>query len=103
MADSDETQRKIDWKMAGGVGGIASVVLAFSLNTAKDAQIALSVADQHGQEILMLQQSIDNLRNEMRSRTQERYTSRDADRDFRYLDERLKRCEKHLEQVDTND
>jgi len=98
MANDEKMQSKIDWKIAGGAGGLASVILAFSINTAKDAQIALGVTEQHGQELLMMNQSIVSLRNEMRSRTSERYTAKDADRDFKYIEARLLRCEKFIDQ-----
>ena len=90
----------INWRAWGGtlsIGGIASVVLAFSINTAKDAQIALQVAGQHGTELNELRAEVRVLRNDMRDRTKLRYTSADAAKDYSYINQRLLRCERHIE------
>ena len=97
MANGNGT---INWRAWGGlsIGGIASVVLAFSINTAKDAQIALSVAEQHGHELLELRSEIKILRDDMRNRTLLRYTSVDAAKDYSYINRRLSRCESFHDQ-----
>ena len=75
-----------------GGGGLLAVVLAFAVNVAKDAQIALDVAAQHGQEILILHSEVQALEEEVRDRTRNRYTSKDAERDIGYLRRDLDQC-----------
>ena len=89
----------LNWKLFGGVGAVSSIILAFSINTAKDAQIALSVVGQHGQELVELRSEIKILRDDMRDRTKLRYTSSDAAKDFNYINQRLLRCERHIEKI----
>jgi hypothetical protein len=84
------------WLMGGG--SLVAVVLGFSLTTAKDAQIAIQVAAQHGEEMLLLRQEINILQSEIRDRTQMRYTSKDAERDLGYIKRDVARCEALMNQ-----
>ena len=90
----------INWRALGGlsVGGVASVVLAFSINTAKDAQIALEVAKQHGDELLILRSEINDLEQEMKIKTRLRYTSEDATEDRVYIYRDMSRLEAMLKE-----
>jgi len=69
-----------------------TVVLAFNINVAKDAQIAIEVAKQHGQELLILHAKVQTLEDDVKARTQNRYTSKDASRDIGYLRRDLDAC-----------
>lgn len=77
--------------------GILGVVAAGMLAVANDARIAISVAEQHGQEILLLRGEVIALREEIRQRTTDRYTARDHQQFERYLDQRLEQLEKKIE------
>jgi len=78
------------WALGGG--GVLTVVLAFSVNVAKDARIAIDVARQHGEEMLLLNAQIQALAQDVRDRTQLRYTSKDAERDLDYIKRDLQIC-----------
>jgi hypothetical protein len=82
------------WVLGGG--SIVTIVLAFGLTVSKDATIALDVAKQHGEEILQLNQRILHLEGELRQRTQLRYTSLDAAKDFKYIQRDIDDCKEHL-------
>ncbi len=78
---------------AGIASAAATIILTFSINIAKDTEIALEVAKQHGEELLMIRGEISSLRAEMARRTQKRYTSEDAVKDFNYVNNNLNRIE----------
>ena len=86
----------IKWKAIGGVsaGSITAVILAFSINTAKDAQIALSIVEQHGHDLIELRAELKIMRDDIRERTKLRYTSVDATKDYNYFNQRLLRFER---------
>ena len=69
-----------------------AVVLTFSITTAKDAQIALDVAKQHGEELLILSQEVHRMQGDLYERTKDRYTSNDAKRDVGYLRRDIDAC-----------
>jgi hypothetical protein len=80
----------VKWLVSTLVGtGIVGLIIAGAMSVAQDARIAISVAEQHGQELLLLRGEIISLRQEMQSRTRDRYTSDDADRDMEYIERRL--------------
>jgi hypothetical protein len=88
------------WKVLATIGGgLCSIALAFAVNTAKDAQIAIDIAAQHGAELNVIRGELASLRQEVVSRTHDRYTSRDAERDREYLLERVNRLERMVEQM----
>ena len=75
-----------------GGGSVIAVVLTFSITTAKDAQIALDIARQHGEELLILSQEIHRMQGDLYERTKNRYTSKDAERDIGYLRRDIDAC-----------
>ena len=79
------------WKLAFPIGALG-LLGALLLTVQKDAAIALDVAKQHGQELLLLHGELQILHEHIRNRTQLRYTSRDAERDFRYIQKDLDAC-----------
>lgn len=78
------------WILGGG--SVIAVVLTFSITTAKDASIALDVARQHGDELLILSQDLHRMQGDLYDRTKDRYTSKDAERDVGYLRRDLDAC-----------
>jgi hypothetical protein len=78
--------------LLGGTGGIA-LLTAFLMQISNQASIAIAVAEQHGQELLILKQEIGVIQ----SRTADRYTSIDAARDMAYLQRRLKEIEDKID------
>ena len=84
------------WRVVVPIGAL-SVLGALVLLVQKDAAIALDVARQHGEELLLMHREITLLKEEKRKG--ERYTAEDAEKDFRYLqrdiDMRIKVIEEH--------
>ena len=75
--------------------GIIGVIAAGMMAVANDARIAINVAEQHGQEILILRGEVASLREEMVSRTRDRYTANDHIQYDRFIQERLDNLEEH--------
>jgi hypothetical protein len=79
--------------------GVLGVIAAGMLAVANDARIAINVAEQHGQELLMIRGELASVRTEMMQRTEDRYTSRDADQHEKYMERRLNEIEKKLNEI----
>lgn len=77
--------------------GILGVIAAGMLAVANDARIAIGVAEQHGQELLMIRGELTALRAELLERTENRYTTRDAANHEKYIDRRITDLEKKLD------
>lgn len=77
--------------------GILGVIATGYMAVANDARIAITVAEQHGQEFLLLRGEITALREELQRRTTDRYTSRDHLAYERLMDQRLERLEEKIE------
>ena len=87
------------WKWIAGLStSVIGLILAFAVSVAKDAQISIEVAKQHGQELLLIRGEIEGLRKEITARTHSRYTSEDAARDFRLVEFRFERNEQNIQQ-----
>jgi hypothetical protein len=71
------------WVLGGG--SFLAVVLGFGITVAKDAQIALEVAKQHGEELIQVESRILQLEKVIYDRTRLRYTSDQATADHAYL------------------
>lgn len=83
------------WTMILPVGALG-LLGALLLSVQKDASVALDVARQHGEEILLLRSEIHSMESQMRERTQLRYTSKDAERDFSYLRRDIAECKEAI-------
>ena len=70
--------------------------MAFMMSVSKDASIALSVAEQHGAELMLIRSDITVLRDYIHARTKLRYTSEDADRNMRYVQKELNAIERNI-------
>ena len=77
--------------------GILGVLSSGMLAIANDAKIAIRVAEQHGEELLLIRGELNSLRVEMLERTKSRYTAIDAERHERYVVQRIEALEKQLE------
>jgi hypothetical protein len=77
--------------------GILGVLSSGMLAIANDARIAIRVAEQHGEELLLIRGELTSLRVEMLERTKARYTAIDAERHERYVLQRIEALEKQLE------
>ena len=83
--------------------GVIGLLIAGAMDIRSDATIALSVAEQHGQELLMIRGSITQLRQDMLDRTVSRYTSEEQEQFAKYLEQRLIQIEKQLDRCCKND
>lgn len=73
--------------------GVLGVMAAGMLSVASDARIAIQIAEQHGQELLMVRGEISSLRQEIVTRTQNRFTRQDGV----YLAKELERLEMDID------
>lgn len=78
--------------------GILGVIAAGMLAVANDARVAINVAEQHGEELLLVRGELAAIRTEMLQRTEDRYTSRDAQAYERYIEQRFVELERRLEE-----
>ena len=78
--------------VVGGTSLVAALTLVVNLfiGVSKDAQIAISVAEQHGQELLEVRAQLHQMREEMRESTRDRYYRREADRDNARLEQMIR-------------
>lgn len=88
---STDAKTLIGFLVGSGLLGLLAVGMA---TVANNAQIAINVAEQHGQELLLLRGELVALRLEMVERTQDRFTASDG----RYLKEELRRIEEDIEE-----
>ena len=77
--------------------GLLGLLIAGAMDVSNDARIALNVAEQHGQEWLLIRGEIANLRKEMLDRTVSRYTAAEQAQYVKYVDNRLMQIERQLE------
>ena len=82
---------KVTWNIAIPIGALG-LLGALMLDISKDSGHMQKVMEQHGEEMLLLKGDIHGLEQDMRERTQLRYTSKDADRDFKYLLREIEAC-----------
>lgn len=68
------------------VVGLMSLMINLFIGVSKDAQIALEVAKQHGQEILEVRAELTLIRADLRESSRDRYYRRDAERDIARLE-----------------
>ena len=84
--------------MSGGtIFALFTLLINLFVNVSKDAQIAIDVAAQHGQELLEIRSEIALLRSDLRTQTADRYYRHDAERDFRVVERRLDKIERELD------
>lgn len=85
--------------MSGGtIFALFTLLINLFVNVSKDAQIAIDVAAQHGQELLEIRSEIALLRSDLRTQTMDRYYRHDAERDFRAVERRLDKLERKLDE-----
>jgi hypothetical protein len=75
--------------------GLLGVLAVGWIAVAQQADIAISVAEQHGQELLLIRGELTALRTEMLQRTQDRFTAADG----RYLEQEIRRIEEELDEI----
>lgn len=80
----------------GTLLALTTLLINLFVTVSKDAQIAIEVAKQHGDELLMIRGEIASLRQTITDRTNDRYTSKQAERDMQYIERRLTEFEKQL-------
>ena len=83
--------------------GVIGLLIAGAMDIRSDATIALSVVEQHGQELLMIRGEMALLRQDMLDRTVSRYTSEEQEQFAKYLESRLIQIEKQLDRCCAND
>ena len=77
--------------------GLLGLLSSGMMSVASDASIAIKVAEQHGEELLLIRGELNSIRQEMLERTQTRYTAIEAERHERYVMQRIEALEKQLD------
>ena len=93
MEDHDPAAKTIIGFIIGS--GLLGVLAVGWMAVAQQADIAISVAEQHGQELLLIRGELTALRTEMLQRTQDRFTASDG----RYLEQEIRRIEEELDKL----
>jgi hypothetical protein len=86
MAEVTEKQGNVinHWTFVLPVGAL-TLLGALMLSVSNEAAVGLKMAEQHGESILLLREEVRLLRLEIKERTHDRYTTRDAERDLNYI------------------
>ena len=86
MSDNTEIKGKNvnSWTLVLPVGAL-TLLGALMLSVSNEAAVGLKMAEQHGESILLLREEVRLLRLEIKERTHDRYTTRDAERDLAYI------------------
>ena len=77
----------------GGLLALMTVVLNMFVSVQKDAEIALDVARQHGQELLEVRAELTAIRQTLERKTVDRYYRQEAEREHTRLEQRLSKVE----------
>jgi hypothetical protein len=80
--------------------GILGLLIAGAVDVRQTAMTGLRVAEQHGQELLMVRGEINQLRKDMLDRTVSRYTAEEQEQYSRYLDSRLEQIDEELKRME---
>ena len=97
MAFNPDHNTKISLLISNGVVlAVGTIMVTLFLNVSGDAKLALTVAGQHGEEMLAVRQEMALLRGALRDSTDDRYKGRDAERDMQYIAKRLEQIEKRI-------
>ena len=82
---SDDKEAKINnWTLVLPVGAL-TLLGALMLSVSNEAAVGLKLAEQHGESILLLREEVRLLRLEIKEKTFDRYTNKDAERDLGYI------------------
>jgi hypothetical protein len=73
-----------NWTLVIPVGAL-TLLGALMLSVSNEAAVGLKLAEQHGESILLLREEVRLLRLEIKERTNDRYTNKDAERDLNYI------------------
>lgn len=100
---TEETGQKVQgWTLVLPVGAL-TLLGALMLSVSNEAAVALKLAEQHGESILLLREEVRLLRNEVQDRTIDRYTSKDAARDLAYIREDINELKEAIERINNDD
>ena len=83
--------------------GVIGLLIAGAMDIRSDSTIALSVVEQHGEELLLIRGEMALLRQDMLDRTVSRYTAEEQEQFAKYLESRLTAIEKQLERCCKNE
>lgn len=82
--------------------GLLGLLVAGAVDVRQTAMTGLRVAEQHGQELLMVRGEINQLRQDMLDRTVSRYTAEEQEQYAKYLESRLKAIENQMDRCCKN-
>ena len=102
MANGEGNSSLKNWRVAAPISALGLLGLLM-LQVQKDAAIALDVAKQHGQELLLIRSEMQVLQGDVKDRTKLRYMSTDASRDHRYIQKDINSCMEVITEHKKND
>lgn len=73
--------------------GVLSIMINLFLAVSNQAEIAINVAAQHGEELLAIRTELALIRTDLRKETRDRYFRRDAERDHERIELRIEKLE----------
>ena len=81
---NEREEKTNNWTLVLPVGAL-TLLGALMLSVSNEAAVGLEMAKQHGESILLLREEVRLLRLEIKEKTTDRYTNKDAERDLNYI------------------
>jgi hypothetical protein len=91
MVNGSANGKNGSWTLVLPVGAL-TLLGALLLTVQNDATVALKLIAQGKQEFTILHGEIQGLKSALNVRTLQRYTSKDAERDFKYIQREIDQC-----------
>lgn len=86
------------WRSIAGVA--VAAIVALGTQVWNDARIAINVAAQHGDELVLIRQELMGLKGYIDARSADRYTKTEAEADRRYLDLQIQTIIDRLDRIE---
>lgn len=96
---SEEKESKVmNWTLVLPVGAL-TLLGALMLSVSNEAAVGLKLAEQHGDSILLLREEVRLLRLEIKEKTHNQYTNKDAERDLAYIRQDISAIKQAIKEV----
>jgi len=80
----ENPHKATNWTIVLPVGAL-TLLGGLMLSVSNEAAVGLKLAEQHGESILLLREEVRLLRVDIKEKTNDRYTIKDAERDLNYI------------------
>jgi hypothetical protein len=88
-----------NWTLVLPIGAL-SLLGALMLSVANEAAVALRLAEQHGESLLLLREEVRLMRRDLNESAQLSYTSIDAQRDLEYIKRDISELKQAIKELD---